>query len=58
VPIAAGSVAWDGSQFVTNQVLIPVFADPSQAETIVDDYGYQIPNPAMMDGSEAAGMPH
>jgi hypothetical protein len=50
VPIAFGSVAWDGSKFVADQIIIPVFTpDASQAEKIDDGYGHLIPNPAMTE---------
>jgi hypothetical protein len=53
VPMAFGTAAWDGSKFVGNQVITPVFTpDASQASTIGDGYGHSIANPAMMDGSE------
>jgi hypothetical protein len=51
--MAFGTAAWDGSKFVGNQVITPVFTpDASQASTIGDRYGHSIANPAMMDGSE------
>ena len=53
VPLAIYGAAEDGSGFVANRVIIPVFTpDASQAKTINDGNGHSIPNPAMMDGSE------
>ncbi|WP_420239028.1 hypothetical protein ACOBR2_05415 [Telmatobacter bradus] len=53
VPLAIYGAAEDGSGFVANHVIIPVFTpDASQARTIDDGNGHSIPNPAMMDGSE------
>ncbi len=48
VPIAFGSAAIDGSNFVTNQILAPMFnAAPTQ--NIDDGNGHMIPNPALRD---------
>jgi hypothetical protein len=53
VPLAIYGAAEDGSGFVANHVIIPVFTpDASQAATIGDGYGHTIPNPGMMNGSE------
>jgi hypothetical protein len=53
VPLAIYGAAEDGSNFVANQVVIPVFTpNASQAATISDGNGHTIPNPAMMDESE------
>jgi hypothetical protein len=46
VPIAYGIAVYDGSQFLQNQVMIPVFTpDPSQSVTIPNGNGGVIQNP-------------
>ena len=51
VPVAVGSAAYDGSNFVTNQVLAPVF-NAAPPQMIDNGNGQLVPNPALMDGSE------
>lgn len=59
MPLAVYGAVDDGSQFVANQVIIPVFTpDALQSNTINNGNGVSIPNPAMMDGSELANPPH
>jgi RHS repeat-associated protein len=53
VPIAIGTAAYDGSQFITNQILAPVFnAAPTQNINVDVGNGnlLTIPNPALDDG--------
>jgi hypothetical protein len=48
VPIAFGTAAYDGANFVTNQVLAPIFnAAPTQM--INDGNGLMITNPILDD---------
>jgi hypothetical protein len=55
VPVAVYAAADDGSQFVGNQAIIPVFTpDASQNGVIDNGNGVSVPNPALMDGSEFA----
>jgi RHS repeat-associated protein len=59
IPLAVYGAADDGSQFVANQVLIPVFTPDALQNGVIDNgNGVSIPNPAMMDGSELEDLPH
>jgi RHS repeat-associated protein len=59
IPLALYGAADDGSQFVGNQVIIPVFTPDTLQNGVIDNgHGVSIPNPAMMDGSELADPPH
>ncbi len=59
IPLAVYGVAEDGSDFVANEVIIPVFTpDASQSDTIDNGNGVTIPNPGAMNGSEFADAPH
>jgi hypothetical protein len=56
--LAVGAVAWDGSKFVSDHVITPVFTpDKLQDDVVSDGNGHSIPNPAMMDGSELEDPP-
>jgi RHS repeat-associated protein len=56
VPTAFGSAAWDGSKFVGNQVIIPVFTpDALQSDKIDDGNGHLIQSPNSIDFVNALG---
>jgi hypothetical protein len=57
VPLAVIGVAKDGSDFVANQVIIPVFTpDALQSDTIEDGNGILLPAPnAVFDSGQAFG---
>lgn len=56
LPIAYGFAVYDGSQFVANQVIIPVFTPDGLQSDTIDANGYSIPGPqATFDSGQYAG---
>ncbi len=54
--MAYGFAIYDGSQFIGNQVIIPVFTPGGLQSDTINANGYSIPNPqATFDSGQFAG---